>query len=92
MPRVVIDVGAGDTARAEANRAKESMRVAGLDVSVEGGGDDTRLVVKYPYNEGGRQEAVALKLQLADAGMPARIETGNYPGQYKEEPGGEYSV
>ena len=90
MPRVVIDVGAGDSARAEANRAKEAMRESGLDVHIEGGGDETRIVVEYPYDEAGRQEAVALKLKLAESGMPARIETANYPGQYEEEYGGEY--
>ena len=91
MPRVVIDVGAGDSARAEANRAKEAMRESGLNAHIEGGGDETQIVVEYPYNEAGRQEAVALKLQLAESGMPVRIETANYPGQYEEEEyDGEY--
>ncbi|MAH44496.1 hypothetical protein CMI37_01630 [Candidatus Pacearchaeota archaeon] len=86
MPRLVIDVGPGDTARATAHQMKDGFTEHGLKAHIEGGENETRIVVEFPYDREGRESAIALKMKLSEAGLDARLET---TGQYGEETGGE---
>lgn len=94
MPRLVIDVGPGDTGRATANRMKQGFVERGLEAHVEGGENETRIVVEFPYDKEGRESAIALKIQLSEMGLDARMETtGQYTGgETGGAPGGEYTV
>jgi hypothetical protein len=94
MPRLVIDVGPGDVGRAAANRMKQGFSERGLDAHVEGGENETRIVVEFPYDKEGRESAIALKMQLSEIGLDARMETtGQYSGgENGGENGGEYTV
>ena len=93
MPKLVIDIGPGDAGRATANRMKQGFKERGLDVHVEGGENDTRLVIDFPYDREGRESAIALKMQLSEAGLDARLETtGQYGGATGGATGGEYTV
>lgn len=87
MPKLVIDIGPGDPARATAHQMKDGLMEQGLKAHVEGGEDDTRVVIDFPYDREGRESAIALKMQLSQLGLDARLET---TGQYDEETGGEY--
>lgn len=97
MPRLVIDVGPGDTARATAHQMKDGFTEHGLKAHIEGGENETRIVVEFPYDREGRESAIALKMKLSEAGLDARLETtGQYDEETSEETGeetgGEYTV
>ena len=89
MPRLIIPVGPD---RQRASIMVDRLSQSGLNASVEGGGDDTQVVVQFPYNQEGRESAVSIKLMLDQSGVDSRIETANYPGQYQEETGEGYTI